>query len=62
MLGNWLAHLSPEMTLVYARLSEDTLRKQWEQAMARGAVHIGRQGQLTAKRGLGPVLPDDAGE
>jgi hypothetical protein len=36
----WLAHLSPEMTLVHARVSEDTMRKQWEEAMARGAVHV----------------------
>ncbi len=40
----WLAHLSPEMTLVYARVSEDTMRKQWEEAMARGAVHVASAG------------------
>jgi integrase len=41
---HWLAHLSPEMTIVYARISEDTLRKQWEQAMVQGAVQIRAEG------------------
>jgi integrase len=40
----WLAHLTPEMTLIYAHLSEDTMRKQWEQAMAQGAVQIRSEG------------------
>ena len=48
----WLAHLNPEMTLVYARVSEDTMRKQWEQAMARGAVHV-------ASGGPQPIDPND---
>jgi hypothetical protein len=48
----WLAHLSPEMTLVYARVSEDTMRKQWEEAMARGAVHV-------ASAGPQPIDPNE---
>jgi integrase len=48
----WLAHLSPEMTLVYTRVSEDTMRKQWEEAMTRGAVHI-------ASAGPQPIDPDE---
>ena len=40
------------MTLVYARVSEDTMRKQWEEAMARGAVHI-------ASAGPEPIDPDE---
>ncbi len=40
----WLAHLSPEMTLVYARILDTTMRKEWEQAFAKGAVRIDVQG------------------
>lgn len=40
----WLAHLTPEMTVIYARISADTLHKQWEQAMAQGAVQIRAEG------------------
>lgn len=28
----WFAHSSPEMTLTYAKISDDTLRKEWEKA------------------------------
>jgi integrase len=41
----WLAHLSPEMTLAYARLLDSTRRKEWEQAFAKGAVRIDVQGR-----------------
>ena len=40
----WLAHLSPEMTLAYARLLDSTRRKEWEQAFAKGALRIDVQG------------------
>src|SRR6266516_91409 len=48
----WLAHLSPEMTLVYAPVSQDSMRKQWEQAMARRAVHV-------ASAGPQPIDPNE---
>jgi integrase len=44
----WMAHLSPEMTLVYAKLLAPTLRKEWEQAFSKGAVRIDVQGQPKA--------------
>jgi hypothetical protein len=28
----WFAHSSPEMTLTYAKIADDTLRKEWEKA------------------------------
>jgi hypothetical protein len=28
----WLGHSSPEMTLAYAKIADDTLRKEWEKA------------------------------
>jgi integrase len=37
---SWLAHLTPEMTLAYAKLLDSTRRKEWEQAFAKGAVRI----------------------
>ena len=36
----WMAHLSPEMTQVYARLLEDTKRQQWEKAVENGVVRF----------------------
>jgi hypothetical protein len=36
----WLAHLTPEMTLVYAKILDSTMRKEWEQAFAKGAGRI----------------------
>lgn len=41
----WLAHLTPEMTLAYAKLLDSTVRKEWEQAFAKGAVRIDIWGQ-----------------
>jgi len=41
----WLAHLTPEMTLAYAKIFDTTMRKEWEQAFAKGAVRIDVQGQ-----------------
>lgn len=41
----WLAHLSPEMTLVYAKLLDTTMRQEWEQAFAKGAVRIDGAGE-----------------
>jgi integrase len=36
----WMAHLSPEMTMVYAQLLDPTMRRAWEEAFAKGAVRI----------------------
>jgi hypothetical protein len=41
----WLAHLSPEMTLAYAKLLDSTRRKEWEQAFAKGTVRIDVEGR-----------------
>ncbi len=40
----WMAHASPEMTLVYAHILDATMRQQWEHAMAQGAVRITGEG------------------
>ncbi len=40
----WMAHLSPEMTMVYAKLLDPTMRRAWEEAFAKGAVRIDTTG------------------
>lgn len=42
----WMAHASPEMTLVYARILDGTLRKEWERAFKGGAVRIDGLGNV----------------
>ena len=42
----WMAHMSPEMTLVYAKVLDTTLRKSWEQAVKNGLFKITSSGQL----------------
>ena len=44
-IQKWLAHLTPEMTLVYAKMFDSTLRREWEQAFANGAVRIDVEGR-----------------
>ncbi len=41
----WLAHLSPEMTLIYAKLLDTSMHRKWEEAMAQGAVRINVESQ-----------------
>jgi len=41
----WLAHASPEMTMRYARILDDTMRKSWEEAMKNGLFRIGNDGK-----------------
>jgi len=43
----WMAHLSPQMTMVYAKLLDPTMRRAWEEAFARGAVRIDAAGVPT---------------
>jgi integrase len=40
----WLAHLTPQMTLAYAQILDSTMRREWEQAFAKGAVRIDGEG------------------
>ncbi len=42
----WMAHMSPEMTLVYARVLDTTLRKSWEQAVKNGLFRITPSGHV----------------
>lgn len=42
----WMAHMSPEMTLVYAKVLDTTLRKSWEQAVKNGVFRITSSGHI----------------
>ncbi|PGS46044.1 recombinase XerD [Bacillus sp. AFS041924] len=43
-----MAHASPEMTLVYAKIHDRTLRKEWEKASNNGAVKLQQGGKIIA--------------
>lgn len=43
-----MAHASPEMTLVYAKIHDKTLRNEWEKATSNGAVRLNPGGAITA--------------
>lgn len=41
----WMAHVSPEMTLVYAQILDTTMRKSWEEATKQGLFKIDESGK-----------------
>ncbi len=40
MVQQWMAHASPEMTLIYARILDETMRTQWEKTVQQGIVQF----------------------
>jgi integrase len=40
MVQQWMAHASPEMTLIYAKMLDETMRTQWEKAVRHGIVQF----------------------
>jgi integrase len=40
MVQQWMAHASPEMTIIYARILDETMRTQWEKAVQHGIVQF----------------------
>jgi integrase len=40
MVQQWMAHASPEMTLVYAKMLDETMRTQWQKAVQHGLVQF----------------------
>jgi len=42
----WMAHTSPEMTLVYAQILDTTMRKSWEDATRKGLFRIDETGRV----------------
>src|SRR5690625_704054 len=41
-----MAHASPEMTLVYAQIHDNTLRKEWEKSRETGAIRLDVRGDV----------------
>lgn len=42
----WMAHASPEMTLIYAKLLDETMKKSWEDATKEGLFRIDYDGNF----------------
>ena len=40
MVQQWMAHASPEMSLIYAKMLDETMRTQWEKAVQHGIVQF----------------------
>jgi len=40
MVQQWMAHASPEMTLIYAKILDETMRTAWEKTVQRGIVQF----------------------
>jgi integrase len=40
MVQQWMSHASPEMTLIYAKVLDETMRTQWEKAVLHGIVQF----------------------
>jgi integrase len=40
LVQQWMAHASPEMTLIYARILDETMRKAWEKTVELGIVQF----------------------
>jgi integrase len=40
MVQQWMAHASPEMTLIYAKILDETMRMQWEKTVQQGIVQF----------------------
>jgi len=55
-----MAHASPEMTLVYAKILDETMRIQWEKAVQQGVVQFNEgQPQYIAGRKMLAVLNEN---
>ncbi len=54
MVQQWMAHASPEMTIIYARILDETMRAQWEQTLQHGIVQFndGRPEYVAGKKML----------
>jgi integrase len=54
MVQQWMAHASPEMTLIYAKILDETMRAQWEKTVQSGIVQFndGRPEYVAGKKML----------
>jgi integrase len=60
MVQQWMAHASPEMTLIYARILDETMRAQWEKAVQNGLVQFndGKPEYISGKKLLPMAGPN----
>ncbi len=54
----WMAHVSPEMTLHYAKIFDETMRKSWEEATKKGLFRIDETG-LIEKIDISDIQDED---
>jgi len=61
LVQQWMAHASPEMTLIYAKILDDTMRAAWEKTVQQGIVQFndGKPGFVPGKKLL-PVAGSHA--
>jgi integrase len=54
LVQQWMAHASPEMTLIYAKILDETMRRQWEKTVQHGIVQFndGRPEYVPGKKML----------
>jgi integrase len=54
LVQQWMAHASPEMTLIYARILDETMHNQWEKTVQHGIVQFneGRPVHVPGKKML----------
>ncbi len=54
LVQQWMAHASPEMTLIYAKILDETMHTQWEKAVQQGIVqfHEGKPEYVSGKKML----------
>jgi hypothetical protein len=54
MVQQWMAHASPEMTIIYAKILDETMRAQWEKTLQHGIVQFndGRPEYVSGKKML----------
>ncbi len=61
MVQQWMAHASPEMTLIYAKILDETMRTQWEKTVQQGIVQFndGKPEYISGKKLL-PMASSNA--
>ncbi len=52
LVQQWMAHASPEMTLIYAKILDETMRKAWEKTVQKGIVQFneGKPERVSGKK------------
>jgi integrase len=60
LVQQWMAHASPEMTLIYAKILDETMRTQWEKVVQQGIVQFNEgKPEYVASKKLLTVLNEE---